>query len=49
MLEIDAVRRRYNLPEQYLIHLSTIEPRKNLRRLLEALQLLRRDLSRVVL
>jgi glycosyltransferase involved in cell wall biosynthesis len=39
--QLDAVRRRYNLPEQYLIHLGTIEPRKNLRRLLEALQALR--------
>ena len=41
--QIDAVRRRYNLPQQYLIHLGTIEPRKNLRRLFEALQHLRRS------
>lgn len=40
---IDDVRRRYHLPEQYLIHLSTIEPRKNLRRLAEALKQLRRS------
>jgi glycosyltransferase involved in cell wall biosynthesis len=41
--QIDVVRRRYDLPERYLIHLSTIEPRKNLYRLLEALQVLRRS------
>jgi glycosyltransferase involved in cell wall biosynthesis len=35
---VDEVRRRYGLPEQYLIHVGTIEPRKNLTRLVEALQ-----------
>jgi glycosyltransferase involved in cell wall biosynthesis len=40
---IDDVRLRYRLPEQFLIHLSTIEPRKNLMRLLDAFQILRRD------
>ena len=39
--EITAVRQKYNLPSQFLIHLSTIEPRKNLPRLLEAFQRLR--------
>jgi glycosyltransferase involved in cell wall biosynthesis len=38
---LDQVRRRYGLPEQYLIHVGTIEPRKNLTRLVEALQRLR--------
>jgi glycosyltransferase involved in cell wall biosynthesis len=38
---IDDVRRRYDLPDEYLIHVSTIEPRKNLTRLVEALQRLR--------
>jgi glycosyltransferase involved in cell wall biosynthesis len=37
----DEVRRRYGLPAQYLIHVGTIEPRKNLTRLVEALQHLR--------
>jgi glycosyltransferase involved in cell wall biosynthesis len=41
--KIAAVRQRYDLPEQYLIHLSVIEPRKNLLRLLDALKLLRTD------
>ena len=33
---IGAVRRKLNLPTRYLVHLSTIEPRKNLDRLLDA-------------
>lgn len=37
---IAAVRRRYGLPERYVIFVGTIEPRKNLSRLLEALCLL---------
>jgi glycosyltransferase involved in cell wall biosynthesis len=35
-----ATRERYGLPDQYLIHVGTIEPRKNLTRLVEALQAL---------
>ncbi len=38
---VEAVRRRYGLPERFLIHVGTIEPRKNLIRLVEALQRLR--------
>ncbi|MEW5988274.1 MAG: glycosyltransferase family 1 protein, partial [Chloroflexota bacterium] len=41
--QIDHVRQRYHLPDHFLLHLGTIEPRKNLGRLLDALQLLRRD------
>lgn len=40
---IDLVRQTHHLPEQYLVHLSTIEPRKNLSRLLDALVLLRKQ------
>jgi len=36
-----AVRRRYDLPDEFLIHVGTIEPRKNLTRLIGALQQLR--------
>lgn len=39
---INQVRQTYQLPEQFLLHLSTIEPRKNLSRLLDALKALRR-------
>jgi glycosyltransferase involved in cell wall biosynthesis len=41
--EIARVRKAFELPEQYLIHLGTIEPRKNLDRLVDALLILRRD------
>ncbi|KAA3663700.1 MAG: glycosyltransferase family 1 protein [Chloroflexi bacterium] len=38
---VSHIRQTYQLPERYLIHLSTIEPRKNLSRLLDALKALR--------
>jgi glycosyltransferase involved in cell wall biosynthesis len=38
---VEAARQRYGLPERFLIHVGTIEPRKNLMRLVEALQQLR--------
>jgi glycosyltransferase involved in cell wall biosynthesis len=40
--QISAVRQQYQLPDHYLLHLSTIEPRKNLDRLVDALIQLRR-------
>jgi glycosyltransferase involved in cell wall biosynthesis len=40
-MAIDRARRRYHLPDRYLIHVGTIEPRKNLSRLVEALRGLR--------
>jgi len=40
---IDHVSRKYHLPKRFLLHLSTIEPRKNLMRLLDAFQILRRS------
>lgn len=46
---IERVRREYDLPEQFLIHLSTIEPRKNLDRLLDSLLLLRQSFPQLVL
>lgn len=33
---VDRVRRKYGLPERFLLHVGTIEPRKNLTRLLDA-------------
>lgn len=41
--EIARVRAAYDLPERFLVHLSTIEPRKNLDRLLDALRVVRAD------
>jgi glycosyltransferase involved in cell wall biosynthesis len=40
--QIEEARRTYHLPPRFLIHLSTIEPRKNLSRLLDALLILRK-------
>ena len=38
---VEAVLSRYHLPRRYLLHVGTIEPRKNLNRLLEAVHRLR--------
>jgi len=40
---IAAARQKYGLPDRYLVTVGTIEPRKNLARLVEALAALRRD------
>jgi glycosyltransferase involved in cell wall biosynthesis len=40
---VSAVRRRYDLPERFILCISTIEPRKNLTTLLEAYAALRHD------
>jgi glycosyltransferase involved in cell wall biosynthesis len=40
---VAEVRARYHLPERYLLAVGTIEPRKNLDRLVEALARLRRE------
>ena len=47
--EIAQVQEKYGLPGQFLLHLSTIEPRKNLGRLLEALQIARREFPKLQL
>jgi len=47
--KISLVRQKYNLPEQFIIHLSTIEPRKNLDRLLDVLLHLRHTFPKLVL
>lgn len=41
--QVAAVRHKYQLPGHFLLHLSTIEPRKNLDRLVDALKILRPD------
>jgi glycosyltransferase involved in cell wall biosynthesis len=40
--QIAHVRARYGLPDHYLLHVGTIEPRKNLNRLLKAIHRLRK-------
>ncbi|MBN1967049.1 MAG: glycosyltransferase family 4 protein [Anaerolineae bacterium] len=41
--EVARVRAKYNLPDRFLLAVGTIEPRKNLSRLVESLARLRRD------
>jgi glycosyltransferase involved in cell wall biosynthesis len=38
---LEAVRHKYNLPESFILYVGTIEPRKNLERLLQAFELVR--------
>lgn len=40
---LEELLRKHELPASYFIHLGTVEPRKNLPRLIEAYSLLRRD------
>ncbi|MBN1954004.1 MAG: glycosyltransferase family 4 protein [Anaerolineae bacterium] len=40
---VAAVRQRYNLPPRYLVFVGTIEPRKNLGRLLETFEVVRAE------
>ncbi|MCA9978755.1 MAG: glycosyltransferase family 4 protein, partial [Anaerolineales bacterium] len=47
--KIAQVRQTYNLPAQFLLHLSTIEPRKNLSRLLDAFLALRQHFPQLCL
>ncbi len=46
--DVDRVRIRYSLPERYLLFVGTVEPRKNLRRLAEAVAMLEEPLPLVV-
>lgn len=43
-----AVRAKYSLPEEYLLFVGTLEPRKNLKRLTEAVRMTTSDLPLVV-
>jgi len=41
--ELEHVRQKYNLPPKYILHVATIEPRKNLSRLLDVFKALLAD------
>jgi glycosyltransferase involved in cell wall biosynthesis len=47
--DIARVRQAYDLPERYLLHISTIEPRKNLDRLVDALLVARQQIPDLAL
>jgi len=40
---LNALREKYNLPQAFILYVGTLEPRKNLTRLVQALALLRRQ------
>jgi glycosyltransferase involved in cell wall biosynthesis len=40
---LESVRHKYGLPESFILHVGTLEPRKNLVRLLQAFELVRRQ------
>ncbi len=42
-VSLNRVRQQYGLPEKFILHVGTIEPRKNLSRLLEAFNALLKD------
>jgi glycosyltransferase involved in cell wall biosynthesis len=41
--DVDAVRRKYNLPERYFLFIGTLQPRKNIARLVKAYSLWRKQ------
>lgn len=43
--DLEAVRKRYDLPDRYLLFVGTVEPRKNLARLIRAVGMLKRERS----
>ena len=45
--EVEAIRQRYGLPVRYVVHVGTIEPRKNLVRLVNAIQQVRDSLPEI--
>jgi glycosyltransferase involved in cell wall biosynthesis len=47
--DIARVRQTYDLPQRYLLHISTIEPRKNLERLVDALLVARQQVPDLAL
>ena len=44
--EIAAVRAKYDLPDQFIMQVGTVEPRKNVERLIQAYELLPQEMRR---
>lgn len=44
-----TIRKRYNLPEQFLLYVGTIEPRKNLERLIEAFGMAKERIGKIAI
>lgn len=43
--ELEAIRKKYNLPEKFILYMGTLQPRKNLPLLIEAYAQARKDLG----
>lgn len=43
--ELEAVRKKYNLPEKFILYIGTLQPRKNLPRLTEAYAQIKKELG----
>ncbi len=41
--ELKAIKEKYNLPENFILYLGTVEPRKNIASIIEAFELIRRN------
>jgi glycosyltransferase involved in cell wall biosynthesis len=44
-LENDLILKKYNIPRDYLLSVGSVEPRKNLKRVIESMAYLKRDLQ----
>jgi len=47
--KIEAVRKKYNLPEKFILYLGTLQPRKNILSLLEGYNLARTEIEEIKL
>jgi glycosyltransferase involved in cell wall biosynthesis len=47
--DIDSVKQKYQLPNEYLLYLGTLEPRKNIDRLLEAYAMCKSNVPKLVI
>lgn len=46
--QIKQVRQKYNLPDEYILYMGTLEPRKNIETIIEAFAMLKRESDYVV-
>ena len=44
-MELESIRKKYNLPQKYILYLGTIEPRKNIERIVKAFKKYKKEVS----
>ena len=44
-MELESIREKYNLPQKYILYLGTIEPRKNIERIVKAFKKYKKEVS----